>query len=341
MIDPCVSVIVPAYNAELTIARCVDSILGQTYSEIEVIVVNDGSTDRTAQIISSLLSSDSRIRLFNQSNSGVSSARNYGLDVAKGEWVTFVDSDDVLPPAAIDCLVDAVTTSSALIAAGAMSFDYEAEDGLYSEGNAKVYDGRGLITDLASTFEMLFEANYVQSACGKVFSLHLLKREHIRFDEALDSYEDFDFVLKCLTAAGSIAMTDKTCYRYVRKSNETNSTRYKFNAASQMETIANRTVSFYADTLRSGVSSDCICHVVQFFVAAVNNAQKAPASFFEKKKALREIASLDVFAEALMSADRYPNKYSQLICLAASSGLFGVVLALATCRNFIRSMHVA
>jgi glycosyltransferase involved in cell wall biosynthesis len=91
-----ISVVVPAYNAGKTIIRCLNSIQNQTYSNLEIIVVNDGSIDDTAEKVSSLQENDNRINLFTIPNGGVSHARNYGIDNATGDYITFVDSDDFI-----------------------------------------------------------------------------------------------------------------------------------------------------------------------------------------------------------------------------------------------------
>ncbi|MGM9741747.1 MAG: glycosyltransferase family 2 protein [Candidatus Cryptobacteroides sp.] len=94
MNNPKISVIVPVYNAESTIRRCVDSILAQTFTDFECLLIDDGSKDRSGAICDEYAEKDSRVRVFHKENGGVSSARNLGLDNATGEWIAFVDSDD-------------------------------------------------------------------------------------------------------------------------------------------------------------------------------------------------------------------------------------------------------
>ena len=94
MSDSLISVIVPVYNSEQTLNRCIDSILGQTYRNFELFLINDGSKDRSGEICDEYARKDSRVKVFHKENGGVSSARNVGLDNASGEWITFVDSDD-------------------------------------------------------------------------------------------------------------------------------------------------------------------------------------------------------------------------------------------------------
>ena len=100
-----VSIIIPIYNAESFVAECVRSIQGQTFDNWELILVNDGSTDRSVTICESFVRTDSRIRLLNKKNGGVSSARNLGLSEATGKYISFVDADDKVTPDYIEELL--------------------------------------------------------------------------------------------------------------------------------------------------------------------------------------------------------------------------------------------
>lgn len=110
-----VSIIVPAYNAEDTLEKCLQSIANQTYPFFEAIVVNDGSTDDTQTIAERWSQKDSRIRVFRKENSGVSAARNAALADAQGEWITFLDSDDYLEPDCLERLLDGEACDMAVI----------------------------------------------------------------------------------------------------------------------------------------------------------------------------------------------------------------------------------
>ena len=107
------SVIVPLYNVEKYLRQCLDSILAQTYQNLEIILVDDGSTDSSAEICRGYCEKDERFRLFRKENSGASGARNYGLDHARGEYIYFLDSDDEILPSAIDKLVNCAVENSA------------------------------------------------------------------------------------------------------------------------------------------------------------------------------------------------------------------------------------
>ena len=111
-----VSIIIPVYNAKKYLANTLDSVIKQTYKNLEIILVNDGSTDNSKDICESYAKIDKRIKVINKENGGVSSARNYGLALAKGEYISFVDSDDFLFENMIETLVNDIQNTNAEIA---------------------------------------------------------------------------------------------------------------------------------------------------------------------------------------------------------------------------------
>ncbi|WP_286145939.1 glycosyltransferase family 2 protein [Shigella sp. FC1967] len=98
MKTPIISVIVPMFNEASRITRLLDSLITQTFTEFEVIIINDGSTDNSVEIATPYCEKDARFKLYHQTNKGLSSARNYGLQNANGEWIAFFDSDDFIKP---------------------------------------------------------------------------------------------------------------------------------------------------------------------------------------------------------------------------------------------------
>ena len=103
---PQVSIIIPVYNSENTLRRCLNSVLAQTFTDFECLLVDDGSTDDSGRICDEYAEKDKRFRVFHKENGGVSSARNVGLDNASGEWITFVDSDDWIEGSFLDSLLN-------------------------------------------------------------------------------------------------------------------------------------------------------------------------------------------------------------------------------------------
>lgn len=165
-----ISVIVPIYNVQMYVRECLESIIAQTYRHLEIILVNDGSTDESMANILDLISHDNRIRVIHQANQGLSAARNAGLLVATGEYVTFVDSDDRLAPNAIELLYRAILTYQVPIAIGSVnmvSTDHTAsKDVIFSE---KILSIDELIDGLYSHEAMLV------TAWGKLYRRELFK----------------------------------------------------------------------------------------------------------------------------------------------------------------------
>lgn len=110
--SPTISIIIPVYNQEKYLSRCLDSVLAQTFTDFEVICVNDHSTDSTAEILKEYSEKDSRIVLFNDPGKGVSDARNFGIDNAKGKYIGFVDSDDYIQPQMYEFMLKAITENN-------------------------------------------------------------------------------------------------------------------------------------------------------------------------------------------------------------------------------------
>ena len=107
---PLISVVVPIYNVEQYLERCIDSILHQTYEHLEIILVDDGSPDNSGAICDSYLSLDQRIKVIHKRNGGLSDARNAGLEMASGEFIAFIDSDDTIMPEMIEKLYERIDT---------------------------------------------------------------------------------------------------------------------------------------------------------------------------------------------------------------------------------------
>lgn len=120
--SPLVSVIIPVYNSELYLEACIESVIGQSYSTLEIIIVNDGSTDDSFTIMEKYAKLDERIIIINKRNGGLPSARKSGIDIAKGKYIQHLDSDDVLLPGAVEYLVDKAESFDADIVAAPFYF---------------------------------------------------------------------------------------------------------------------------------------------------------------------------------------------------------------------------
>ena len=336
-----VSVVIPALDAGAVIRNSVTSVLGQSHTNLEIVVVDNGSSDDTCDIVRELSRVDSRVRLVESGRTGVSRARNVGIEAARGDYLAFCDADDEMEQDALSSLLGKV--SAADIVAGGMSFDVingrRENVSSWARQVAIPLSARG--GELGELFENLWDNNYLQSCCSKLYSVDFLRKNCVRFDEGLSSYEDLSFVLDCLARGASFAAVPDICYRYLRSASGSNSTRYKPDMTDQMERVSERVVSFYEEVLGRYDDDSCTEHVVQLLVVTINNAQGVSRDMRAQQLAVADALSRDVFKKAVSNAVIYPNRYSNLVCWLGSRGRFGLVVLLARIRNLVRSKRAA
>lgn len=208
-----VSVIVPIYNAERTLRRCVDSILKQDYPDFELILVNDGSQDASAQIASEYAAADSRVRAITKENGGVSSARNLGLTLAGGEYVQFVDADDWLPLEAVKLLVREMEQRAPDLVVGDFFRVFEG-----TIGQKGSIEKGGLISRRQYADEMMKSPAdlYYGVLWNKLYRRSLIEQHHVRMEEQVAYGEDMIFNLEYLLHAETIAVLKAPVYYYIR-----------------------------------------------------------------------------------------------------------------------------
>ncbi|MDD6492435.1 MAG: glycosyltransferase family 2 protein [Firmicutes bacterium] len=213
MTQPLVSIIVPVYNGEKCIERCLRSIQNQSYKNIEVIVVNDGSTDHTERIIKKYEASDSRFHYIKKPNSGVSDSRNVGMKAAKGEYFQFADGDDWLVKTATEEFVKTALTYDCDMVIS----DYYRVCGrrIYEKGHI---EGGPVITRMKYA-ECMMEAPanfYYGVLWNKFFKADIIRTFQLTCSTELDWCEDFQFNLEYLQYVGKVGVIDKPLYYYVK-----------------------------------------------------------------------------------------------------------------------------
>ena len=177
-----VSVIIPVFNAGRTIEKCIDSVLNQTYRNVEIVAIDDGSNDESYDVIRKMAAIDDRIAGYHKTNGGVSSARNLGLDHATGDWVFFLDSDDWLFPEALEALLDAATKTHSKVAVGETLTASNSSTAKETTGNLTVYNTSD---DYKGGYGL---GNMVTA---RLYAKELV--ENIRFPETLWVLEDMAF----------------------------------------------------------------------------------------------------------------------------------------------------
>lgn len=199
-----ISIIVPVYNASSYLRRCVDSILSQSYADFELLLINDGSTDCSKCICDEYATKDVRIRVFHRANGGVSSARNYGIEHATGEWITFIDSDDWVKPEYLSHLIEESTPDYDLIVGGYVDEEkvYLIEESIYEVGN---------FIDLIGRHR---GGGALRTVWGKLFKKSIIRDECLRFDDAIRAGEDSIFVLQYLYFCNKVKLIGRCDYNY-------------------------------------------------------------------------------------------------------------------------------
>lgn len=209
-----VSIIIPVYNTEDFLVDCIESVLQQTYKNIELILVNDGSTDLSLEIANNLASKDRRIKIIDKPNGGVSSARNAGIEVMHGEYVTFVDADDSIHPSYIENLILDVTRSSADIVTTPKHLLDSAFRTTFMEADIPIepcYTTHSSKDALIALYNGKLEKG--NNGC-QLFSARLLKRNGIVYDTSMAIGEDFDFLARAIIAAKQVAVDNREIYFY-------------------------------------------------------------------------------------------------------------------------------
>ena len=207
---PQVSVIVPMHNSCSTIGCCLEGLAAQTFMDFEAILIDDGSTDGTADYVRELIRDDKRFRVFEKEAGGVSSARNLGLEHARGEWVTFADSDDWQASDAFELLMDAVS-GGAQMAIG----DFCRVRGSLCSYKAQGEAGTVSFAEFIKRM-MKRPANfYYGSLWNKLFKRSIIEENNLRFMTGFDYGEDHLLILQYLMHVDSVGVVDKPVYYYV------------------------------------------------------------------------------------------------------------------------------
>lgn len=203
-----VSVIIPVYNGVLTIKRCLDSILQQTFNDFEIIVINDGSTDSTIDVLLAYEEIDSRIRVLTIPNSGVSHARNVGLLNAKGEWICFIDADDYVLPNYMSSMLE-VSIGVDFVISGFKTFGKSEIECKYDQSTFDTRQDVNKIIDSKNLVKSLFYYPW-----RKLYRKSIIDDHNIRFEENLKLAEDSCFCIKYFCFVQKVSFCESTSYRY-------------------------------------------------------------------------------------------------------------------------------
>lgn len=215
-----ISIVMPVYNCEKYLAEAIESVLSQSFCEWELIIVDDGSTDKTGYICDVYSAKDNRIKVFHTENGGVSKARNYGIQKAEGTYIEFVDGDDLLLPQTLQSAYEHMTECDLLV------FGYELfpEKTVKRISEVKRYSSQ---EELAEEFSRLASVHLINSPCNKIYKRKRILDNQQGFPEGIAMGEDLLFNLSYMGCCQGITVIPEVLYRYRREEKSTLSTRFR------------------------------------------------------------------------------------------------------------------
>lgn len=231
--NPLISVIVPIYNVEKYLARCVDSIVNQTYKNLEIILVDDGSPDRCPQMCDDYAEKDSRIKVVHKKNGGLSDARNAGMAVATGKYISFIDSDDYVSDDFFECLLDVMNKENSDIAECSVVKFYEDNrfDEFSDDLSVKTYDTQDAMSALIA------ENPFHQHVWNKLYKTELVK--DIPYAVGKLNEDEF-WTYRVFGRANKVARLNKTMYYYFQRNSSIMGVGYNIRRLDALEGKANR-----------------------------------------------------------------------------------------------------
>lgn len=206
MTNPLITIIVPVYNAEKYLERCIQSILSQTFSDFELVLVDDGSTDNSPSMCDCYMERDNRVHVVHQTNAGVSAARNKGIDAAKGEFISFIDADDWVEREMYQTLYDEASRKEAdYVYCGY----YREKDGCSRPQEYVTFSPNNHLSNIRNHIDTWFIAVW-----SSIIRRIIVIQNKIKFNTRLAYNEDFNFMAKCLTAVQRISKVNQPLYHY-------------------------------------------------------------------------------------------------------------------------------
>lgn len=323
MYNDLISIIVPVYNSEKTLERCVESILKQTYKNIEVILVNDGSTDNSLKIANKLADKDNRVYVITKDNGGVSSARNIGIKKSKGKYIGFVDADDWIGEEMYTSMYSNLLENNAEIVLCNYTQVYGEKfikrDEFYFIDETKINLKESLLTHIISRRE-----NNIMGTCWRMLiAKSILVENEIEFDLGVRMSEDMMFMIKCIDKAKVISLDRYDEYFYWMNQSSITAN-YMPNIWEDMMVLINwckkHLSNKYLNINLDYYLDECISSAV---IVAISNSCKSntPKSFFERLKESRELVTIPFVKKAIMKTWKnkksFPIQYwPQIICIA-------------------------
>lgn len=300
-----VSIIVPCYKVQEYLGKCVDSLLQQTYCNIEIFLVDDGSPDSCGEICDEYARKDNRIKVIHKENGGLSDARNVAIDVATGEWIVFVDSDDYVSSDHIETLYNLVKKYECL--AGVSSYSCFFEDSQPMKKNTECYD---FVSSSKEAIDRIFyQKDFETSAWGKIYHKSLFK-SGIRYPKGW-LYEDLPTTYRLFLECDKVAFVNKETYFYLLRTSSIEGSSFsprKLNSVLQiLDSITNNEI------LNKQNKESMKCRMISLCFHALLEMPKDYPD--ERKNILLDYIKQNKWSVFFDSKVRYKNKIAILLSI--------------------------
>ncbi len=300
------SIIVPVYNVEKYIEKCLNSIYSQSYENFEVIIVNDGSPDNSVDIINKYVQKDSRFKLYNKKNGGLSDARNFGVKKAKGDYIIFVDSDDYINNKTLEMINNEINKYKNLdIIRYELSIVNEKHQ-IVKEFKHFPFSNK----NINEAFPILLKNNYLDPAPLYAVNRKFMINNNFKFSENR-FHEDFGLTLKMLISAKKISSIDFCGYYYVHRNNSImNEKRYDHIRKKAFDTLYHFDV-LYAFAKKCKNISNQTLYMFNNFIAVITISKIHNLNKNDKKKLIKELKKRKI--TKLILDDTFKRKIRKIL----------------------------
>lgn len=338
--NPMFSIIVPIYNTEKYLEQCLDSLIGQKYKNYEIILVDDGSTDKSADICDFYQSKYENIKVIHKKNGGLVRARKTGIDAARGDYIGFVDSDDWIDLNLLKEVSDILNKYGPEIISFNVMLEYSnRQEKQQNFINCGYYDKNAMEEKiypimLYNKNENFYNFGIYPSVSNKIFARHLIEENHCR-DERITMGEDAACTYACLLSAKSIYLMPQFFYHY--RQNENSMTNQYDAGRFEKYKILLEYLDKVLDDVKYDLKRQKVVHQGFRMKHAILNESKAPVGFLKKKKLLRDKMQQYDFQDTFKKVGRVKADIaSQGFLFLARHKMFGGLLLM--CEIF-KKLH--
>lgn len=290
-----ISIVIPVYNAATFLPHMLESIIGQSYKDIEILLINDGSTDNSSSICHDYAGRYSFIHVFDRKNQGPAAARNFGMQQASGEFIWFMDSDDELEKDALQRAIEEQRAYDADVVIGGMNFCFTEVNRAVPKliQNELILDSN----NFSQQYKMLYSANYISSMCNKLIRRAVLSENNIHSNESLWMYEDYVFCMDTLLKCKRVVCTSEIYYNYKFRNSNSLSHRYRDDVLDMFRILENKITGYkhYFGTEHASANASLNNLLIYLAYECVKNEARHKKSYAK----IRTILHDDVFHHAV------------------------------------------